>query len=258
MFRFTASARCALLSAAVFTAATAHGQAPAPTDATTPAGQAAPATTAQAPAREQASPSLGGVSRRIRANRQARVQRNILDTYSHRWEIAGGGGFLRFRTGQYLQKITEVNFFSSAAYALNPQLSIVGDVRGMYGKANIPNVFELNNVFNPQISEYTFMAGPQYRFRAKEKYSVSGSVTGGVALSKFGGDAKGLPSQDIGMWPDSNSRPAFAVNIIGDYNIYNNLSARVQPTYLGTTFGGTLQNNLGVQFGVVYRLGRIR
>ena len=258
MFRSTVPVRCALLSAAVFTVAAAYGQAPAPTDGTAPAGQATPATSAQAPARAQASPALGGVSRRIRANRQARVQRNILDTYSHKYEISGGGGFLRFRTGQYLQKITQVNFFGSVAYALNPQISIVGDVRGMYGKANIPNVFEKNNVFGPQISEYTFMAGPQYRFRAKEKYTLSASATGGVALSKFGGDAKGLRSEDLGMWPDSNYRPAFSVNLMGDYNIYNNLSVRVQPTYLGTTFGGTLQNNLGMQFGVVYRLGRLK
>lgn len=258
MFRFTAPALCALLSAAMFPLAAAHGQASAPADQTSSAPQTSPAATPQAPAQGQASSGLGGVSRRIRANRQARVQRNILDTYSHRYEFAGGGGFLRFRTGQYLQKITQVNFFGSAAYALTPQLSIASDVRGMYGNANIPNVFEKNNVFSPKISEYTFMAGPQYRFRAKEKYSISGSVTGGVALSKFGGDAKGLRSEDLGMWPDSNARPVFAVNIIGDYNIYNNVSVRVMPTYLGTTFGGTLQNNLGMQFGVVYRSGRIK
>ncbi len=234
MFRFTASAPRALLSIAALSLVTVTAFAQ-----TAPAGTPAP-----------------GVSRRIKANRQARIQRNILDTYSHRWEVAGGGGFLRFRTGQYLQKISEINFFTTAGYALNPQLSIVGDVRGMYGHANIPNVFSKNNVFSPQISEYTFMAGPQYRFRAKEKYSISASATGGVALSKFGGDAKGLRSEDLGMWPDSNYKPAFAINVIGDYNIYNNLAVRVQPTYLGTTFGGTLQNNLGVQFGVVYRLGR--
>ena len=77
-----------------------------------------------------------------------------------------------------------------------------------------------------------------------------------MALSKFGGDAKGLKSQDLGLWPDSNAKPAFSVSVIGDYNIYNNVAVRVQPTYLGTTFGDTLQSNLGVQFGVVYRFGR--
>jgi hypothetical protein len=31
---------------------------------------------------------------------------------------------------------------------------------------------------------------------------------------------------------------------------------RITPSYLGTTYGGTLQNNLGFEMGVVYRFGR--
>lgn len=247
MFCFTALARYAPLSVVLW-----------PLFSTTASAQAATGEQQQAlaPVQTTASQLPGGVSRRVRANRQARVARNVQDTYSHRYEVAGGGGYLRFRTGQYLQKISQVNFFTTVGYALNPQFSVVGDVRGMYGNANIPNVYARNNVFSPRISEYTFMAGPQYRFIGKEKYSISASATGGVALSKFGGDAKGLRSEDLGMWPDSNYKPVFAVNLLGDYNIYTNLSVRVQPTYLGTTFGNTLQNNLGIQFGVVYRLGR--
>lgn len=234
MFRFTAPAPRALAASAAFLvlSATALAQA-------APSGTAAP-----------------GRSRRLNATRKARTERNIADAYSHRWEVAGGGGFLRFRTGQYLQKVSEVSFFASANYQLSPTLGIVGDVRGHYGSAKIPNLFALNGVYSPQISHYTFMAGPQYRFIAKEKYTVSANVVGGVALSKFGGDAKGLRSEQLGMWPDSNYKPAFAVSLIGDYNIYNNLAVRVQPTYEATTFGGTLQNNLGVQGGFVYRFGR--
>ncbi len=242
MFRFTLPALRAPLAAAVLVALYSAAW-----------GQAAPAGTTQtAPAPRTSGPT---VSSRVRANRQARVARNIQETYSHRWEVAGGGGFLRFREGQYLQKISQINFFTTANYYLNPQLSIAADVRGMYGNGNIPNVFALNGVYSPQISEYTFMAGPQYRFLVREKYAVSAAATAGVGLSKFGGDAKGLQSQDLGLWPDSNSRPAFSLSLIGDYNLYNNLAFRVQPTYLGTTFGGTVQNNLGVELGFVYRFG---
>jgi hypothetical protein len=232
MFRFTAPAPRALAASAAFIlfAATATAQA-----------------TSSTPTRS---------SRRQNANRQARIARNIADAYSHRWEVAGGGGFLRFRTGQDLQKISEVNFFMNANYQLSPTLGIVGDVRGFYGNANIPNLLVKNGVYSPQISEYTFMAGPQYRFYAKEKYTLSANAVAGVAMSKFGGDAKGLRSEDLGMWPDSNAKFAYSLSVIADYNIYNNLAVRVQPTYVGTTFGGTIQNNLGVQAGVVYRFGR--
>lgn len=235
MFRFTAPAPRALAATAVFLvlAATAAAQA-------APSGTPAP-----------------GRSRRMNANRKARIERNIADAYSHRWEVAGGGGFLRFRTGQYLQKISEVSFFGSANYQLSPTLGIVGDVRGQFGSAKIPNLFSLNGVYSPQISHYSFMAGPQYRFIAKEKYTVSANVTGGVTMSKFGGDAKGLRSEQLGMWQDSNYKPTFSVNLIGDYNIYNNFAVRVQPTYVATTFGGTVQNNLGVEAGFVYRFGRL-
>ena len=234
MFRFTAPAPRALAASATFVLI-----------AATAAAQATPSSTQQ---------NRG--TRRINANRQARIARNIADEYSHRWEVAGGGGFQRFRTGQYLQKISEVNFFMNANYQFSPTLGVVADVRGYYGSATIPNVFVKNGVYSPQISHYTVMAGPQYRFYAKEKYTMSANVVAGVAMSKFGGDAKGLPSEELGMWQDSNAKFAYSVSVMADYNIYNNLAVRIQPTYVGTTFGGTLQNSLGLQAGVVYRFGR--
>ncbi len=234
MFRFTIQAPRALAATAAFVLLS----------ATAAQGQTAPNGT-PLPTRA-----------RRNASRQTRIARNIQDAYSHRWEVAGGGGFLRFRTGETLQKITEINFFVAPSYHFNSKWSVVGDFRGMFGNANIPNLNALNNVYSPQISEYAFTAGPQYRFVTREKYSLSANAGAGVALSKFGGDAKGLRSEDLGMWPDSNAKAAFTVNLIADYNIYNNFALRVQPTYLGTTFGNTVQNNLGVQFGLVYRFGR--
>ncbi|AFL88969.1 opacity protein [Terriglobus roseus DSM 18391] len=234
MFRFTEPAPRALLATAAlfFVSTAAFAQA-------APNGTPAP-----------------GRSRRVNANRRARIQRNIEDAYTHRWEIAGGGGFLRFRTGQDQQRINQINFFVTPTYNLSPTLSVAVDVRGMYGDAKINNLQVKNGVFSPQVSEYTLTAGPQYRFMTREKYSLSATAGVGVALSKFGGDAKGLKSEDLGMWPDSNAKVAFSVSAMMDYNIYNNFALRVQPTYLGTTFGNTVQNNLGVNVGLVYRFGR--
>src|ERR1700710_2691092 len=73
------------------------------------------------------------------ANRKARIQRTIEDTYSHRWEVAGGGGYLRWRSGPFLQKNNEVTFFMNGTYFLNPKLGITGDIRGAYGNAKIGN-----------------------------------------------------------------------------------------------------------------------
>ncbi len=189
------------------------------------------------------------------ANRKARIQRTIEDTYSHRWEIGGGGGYLRWRSGPNLQKNNEVTFWLNGTYLLNPKLGIVGDIRGAYGYAKIGNT--IYNIPNPQISEYTFMAGPSYRVYTTQKQAVSVYAEGGTALGKFGGGSKGIPDVNLGLWPSSNARAAFAVGANFDYNLFPNLAGRVSPTYVGTTFGGTVQNSFGINIGVVYRFGRI-
>ena len=193
------------------------------------------------------------------ANRKARIERILQETYTHRQEASGGGGYLRFRAGELIKKNNEIMFYGSDTYFLNPKLGIVGDVHGAYGNAKIGNT--IYNIPNPQISEYTFTAGPSYRFYAKQKYAISAFGTGGVAYGKFSGGSKGLPSTDIGIWADA-WRPAFTAGVNFDYNFYPNLAARFSPTYIGTTFtspqGGSVQNNLGFNLGLVYRFGRIK
>src|SRR5947209_9554579 len=78
--------------------------------------------------------------RESNANRQARIARTIQETYSHRWEVAGGGGYLRFRTGEHLQRSNQALWFGSATYNLSPKLGIIADARGAYGTAKIDNL----------------------------------------------------------------------------------------------------------------------
>lgn len=203
--------------------------------------------------------SVHRTRRESTASRKARVQRTIAQTYGHRWETAGGGGYLRFRSGPYLQQNNELTFWASTMYSLTPQLGVVGEVRGAYGNAKIGNVLPGGNTlpYNPKISQYSFMAGPSYRFRMREKYSVSAFAEGGVGLGKFAGDSKGLTAADIGVWTGDYAA-AFTVGANLDYNLYPNLSLRVSPSYLGTTYGGTFEHSKGVNAGVVYRFGKVR
>lgn len=193
------------------------------------------------------------------ANRKARIARTIAETYSHRWEVGGGGGYLRFRTGPFLQQSNEVTFWASTMYSLSPKLGVLGEVRGAYGNAKIGNILPSGDVlpFKPQVSEYSFMAGPSYRFVAGEKYSLSGFAEGGAGLGKFAGDSKGLTAADIGVWTGDYAA-SFSVGLSLDYNLYPNLAMRISPVYLGTTYGGTLQNSKGVNLGLAYRFGKIK
>lgn len=193
--------------------------------------------------------------RETNANRRARIERTIQDTYSHQWELGGGGGYLRFRSGELLQKNNEVTFWMSGTRFFNPKLGIVGDVRGAYGNAKVGNT--IYNIQNPQISQYTFMAGPLYRFYTREKTAVSVFGTAGAGIGKFDSGSKGIPAANLGLWP-SETRAVFSVGANFDYNFYPNLAVRITPTYLGSTWGGTIQNNIGVNMGVVYRFGRIK
>jgi hypothetical protein len=208
--------------------------------------------------------------RESNANRKARIARTIETTYNHRFEVAGGGGFLRFQPGQYLQKNSEVTFFMTTTYFLNPKLGIIGDIRGLYGNAKVinPQGQGIFLPFKPQISEYPFMGGVAYRVYAKEKLAVTATAEGGAALGKFDGDTKGLPSRSLGLW-QSTTKPVFSLGANLDYNFYPNIAVRLTPTYVGTFYRldpldpspgsrGTIQNNWGINIGVVYRFGLIK
>jgi Outer membrane protein beta-barrel domain len=206
--------------------------------------------------------------RESNANRKARIARTIEETYSHRYEVAGGGGYLRFRSGEYLQKNNEVTFFMTGTYFLNPKLGIIGDVRGMYGNAKIGNSSPNFLPFKPQISEYPFMGGVAYRVYAKEKVALMLTGEAGAALGKFDGDTKGLPSSALGLW-QSATRPAISLGANFDYNLYPNIAMRISPTWVGTFYQlspqdpapqphGSFQSNLGFNVGVVYRFGKIK
>jgi hypothetical protein len=191
------------------------------------------------------------------ANRKARIARQITDTSTHRWEVGGGGGWLRFSSGQYTQKNSEIAFWMDTTYYLNQKLGLTGEIRGAYGNAKVPNYNQYATlVGNPQISEYPFMAGPTYRLYRQQRYAVSVFALGGTAIGKFDGDSKGISAANLGFWPSTNARPAFSVGGNLDLNVYPNLAFRIAPSYLGTTFGGSLQNNVGFEMGLVVRFGR--
>jgi hypothetical protein len=191
------------------------------------------------------------------ANRKARIARQIQETYSHRWEVGGGGGYLRFRSGQFTQKNSEIAFWVNTTYYLNEKLGITGELRGDYGNAKVPNYNPYATlVGNPQISEYPFLAGPTYRLRLREKTAVSVFAIGGTAIGKFDGDSKGIPAATLGFWPSTNARPAFSIGGSLDLNVYPNLAFRITPSYNATTFGGSWQNNAGFEMGLIYRFGR--
>ena len=201
----------------------------------------------------------GQSTRRVRresnANRRARIARTIDDTYSHRWEVGAGGGYMRFRSGEYKQQNNEVTFWTSGMYSLTPKLGVIGLAGGGFGSAKLNDTFV--NATNPQIQNYDFMAGPSFRLVRKEKFSVSLYGAGGAGYGRFSTGPKDFPATTVGLWP-SGTTAAYSAGLNLDYNLYPNLAVRLNPNYLGTRYGSSTQNSKGLNFGLVYRFGRVR
>ena len=190
---------------------------------------------------------------RIRARRAQRTARVIQDTYSHKFEVYGGGGYTRFRPGESLQHINEAAWNAGFTDYIRPRLGITADLRGYYGTAFItPNEF---NIFKPSISEYSFMAGPQYRIVRREHWAVSAQALVGGSKGNFNGNGAEFPGTLIGLWSSGTNFSA-AVGVPIDYNIGPGLAFRIQPGYWLTTFSSTAQvKNLGFTTGLVFRFG---
>src|SRR3984885_10870211 len=161
------------------------------------------------------------------ATRIARVARTTEETYSHRYEVFGGGGYLRFRSGEYLRRNNEITWATAFNYYFNHKFAVVGDARGAFGNAHAITNNEFG-VYNPQINEYMFMGGVSYRFVAKEKFAVSAQAVAGTSWGIFSGGSKGIPATDLALWA-SGLRPAFSLGVSADYNLYPNLAIRFTP-----------------------------
>jgi hypothetical protein len=208
-------------------------------------------------AQQPAAPENQGqmsVQARIRARREQRRAQAIHDTYANLYEAFVGGGYLRFKPGPGLQKLTYYSWDTALTRYMNERLGITGDVRGYYGTAYVG----LNEaaITRPSISQYQFMAGPTYRFYLRPRYSVAARVMGGLAMSNFSSDTNGFGSTALGLYPDSST---FAINgsLIGELNVTPGLSLRLAPEYMATGFGSKMQNSVGFQYGFVYRFGKL-
>jgi hypothetical protein len=207
---------------------------------------------AQQPPAER-SQVLRQAQERVRARRRLRVQQIIQDTYTHKYEVYGGSGYLRFTPGPHLQHLNEVAWNAGFTDYFRGKLGLTADFRGYYGTAfTYVNQYQ---VFNPSISQYTFLFGPQARLAMHQHWAVSGNAMAGFAHGNFSTNTGGLPGTLIGLYPDGT---AFSLQVGApiDFNLGPTFAIRLTPNYLMTRFGSETQNNLGFNAGVVWRFGR--
>jgi hypothetical protein len=207
----------------------------------------------QAPAAAQSQQGPVTVQARIRARREARRAQAIHDTYAHLYELFVGGGYQRFTPGPALQRTTMYSWDVAITRYWSEKLGLTFEGRGNYGTAFVG--LNETSLTRPAISHYDVLVGPTYRFMMRPRYSIAGSVKGGVAMSNFSSDTNGFGTAVLGLYPDGTTY-ALNASLIGEVNVTPSLSLRLAPEYMATGFGSTLQNDLGFRYGFVYRFGK--
>ncbi len=230
---------------------------PVPAPQQPPAATPAPAQDATAPTPPQTPEERARVLReaqdRINARRQARLQQLTRETYGSKYEGYFGGGYLRFHPGDTKQHINEADWNVGITDYIRPKLGLTVDARGYYGTAYIGN--NPYGIFEPAISQYSILAGPQYRVYERPKVAVGIQALAGFGHGNFDTGTGGLPASYLGLYSDGTVF-SFSVGAPIDYNLSPGLALRLMPLYLFTNYGGSIQNNLGFNAGVVYRWGK--
>jgi hypothetical protein len=246
-----------LFAALLFAPLAARAQDATPQQQPTDPTQQQPEQTQPQSTPQQRAEVLRQAQERVNARRKVRIRQIIADTYSHKYELDSGAGYLRFRPGDSLQHNSEVNWQVDLTDYLRGDLGVTVEGRGYYGTAYTGThvASGLNQAYNPSISQYAIMAGPRYRFYKGLHWGWTGQVEAGVGHGNFGTGTNGLPPQLVGLYTNSTVLNVTAGASV-DYNLGPGLAFRLTPNYLITNYGSTFQYNAGWNLGVVYRFGR--
>jgi hypothetical protein len=203
------------------------------------------------------------VQARIRQRREQRRATAIHDAYDHRWESYADMGYLRFQPGPSLQRLTFYAWETGLTRFSSERLGYTLDGRGYIGNAYVGITPLSQGAFTrPQVSMYTVLLGPIYRFYMQPKYSISGRVMGGIAYGNFTGDTNGEGS----LCTTSNTSSCLlyqtgttfgaSASVIGEYNLTPSVAFKLAPEYFATGFTPNLQSSLGFTAGIIYRFGK--
>lgn len=212
----------------------------------------------QHPAAETQNQGEISVQARIKARREQRRAAAIHEAYSPRYEAYFGMAYLRFVPGVNLQRAHEYGWNPGFTRYFNDRLGVTVDARGYYGSAYVyNNVITNSHITNAEVSQYTVMLGPTYRFYAQPKYSISGRAMGGMAYGHFSGDTSGDTnlSTALGLWPDGSVFAASGA-VIFEYNVTPRVGVRIAPEFTPTGFGSTMQKSFGFATSIAYRFGK--
>jgi len=180
--------------------------------------------------------------------------------YDNRWEVYGGVAYSHFNAGPQLVQGANLGGFNvEGARWFTTRWAAAASVRGYFGTSGAqPNPYGIRGPF---VSEYLFMAGPEYRGPSNEHISTTihalfGGGYGGFESALYDQNGNKVPPSAIGFF---SNQVAFASALGGsiDLNRSSRLAFRVAPEAILNDYGGAgIKGQFGISVGLVYRLGR--
>lgn len=174
-----------------------------------------------------------------------------------RVELYGGYSYLNIDTNGLTSRQGLNGWETSFSYNINGWLAAEGDISGYYKGYSYRDG---DNSANAHVSNYGYVFGPRFNFRANDSVTV-------FAHTLFGGDHLGAGASGNlfgSSVSGSGSADAFAMAIGGgiQFNVARHLAVRTSADYVLTRFNifnpdnPYNQNNYRIGVGIVYTFGR--
>src|SRR5271170_5661128 len=180
--------------------------------------------------------------------------------YDNRWEVYGGFAYTHFNAGPELIQGANLGGFNvEGARWFTTRFAAAASIRGYYGTSGTqPNPYGIRGPF---VSEYLFMAGPEYRGPSNEHISTTlhalfGGARGGFESALTDQNGNKVPPAAVGFF---SNQVTFGSALGGsiDLNRSPKLAFRVAPEAILTTYGSAgVKSQFGISVGLVYRMGR--
>ena len=173
--------------------------------------------------------------------------------YAFTNDLFVGGVFTRAASGPNLDDTNFGGWNVSGTHYFTPRLGATADVQGFYGHAPI----ETSNFTSsdPLVSKYVFLAGPQYRWRTRPRYSSSiRLLAGAIDTDADTPSARTLPAA-MGLYANA-TKFAFKPGLALDVNITPRMAFRYSGGVLLERQNGDLQKDFNLSVGLLFRLGR--
>ena len=178
---------------------------------------------------------------------------SIQSPYTFTNDIFVGGVFTRGASGPNLDDTNFGGWNLSGTHYFTPRLGATTDIQGFYGHAPIaPSSFTSSD---PLVSKYVFLAGPQYRWRTRPRYSSSIRLLAGVTDTDSDTPSGTVFPATLGLYPNA-TKFAFKPGLAFDLNITPRMAFRYSGGVLVERQNGDFQRDFNLSVGLLFRLGR--